>query len=140
MLAEGISSALIENSARAAGMKAGPLRGGNSAAGAIEDSMMTGEFNVERLKQRFLCIQAVAAAGFVENGSLDAVEADLNSILAWGYPSYTGGVMSYIDTMGAGEFVALSDQLAVLHGGQFTLDKRFRQRILETGRIYPVDE
>ncbi len=27
-------------------------------------------------------------------------EADLGSILGWGFPAYTGGTLSYIDTIG----------------------------------------
>ena len=141
MLGEGISPALIENSARAAGMKQGPLdMAVKDTKSDAENTAMDGNFDVERLKQRLLCVQAVAAAEFVENGSVDVVEADLGSILAWGYPSYTGGVMSYIDTMGVSEFIDRVDQLAELHGKQFKLNKPFRQQVLDSGRVYPAGE
>ena len=41
-----------------------------------------------------------------------AAEADLGSILGWGFPAWTGGTLSYIDTIGIREFVAECDRLA----------------------------
>lgn len=141
MLAEGLSPALIENCARAAGMQQGPLRmaGGSSSSSPSDEPTAIDDIDIESLKRRLLCIQSVAAVKFLQGGKLDAVEADLNSILGWGYPSYTGGVMSFIDTMGMQEFVALCDQFAGLYGEHYRLNDHFRQRAEENDRIYPGD-
>jgi 3-hydroxyacyl-CoA dehydrogenase/enoyl-CoA hydratase/3-hydroxybutyryl-CoA epimerase len=135
MLAEGLPPALIENAARAAGMSKGPLEMAGSADTSQERSGADG-VDVERLKQRLLCIQALAAIRFQANG--DPAEADLNSVLGWGFPSYTGGVMSYIDTMGLGSFVALCDHFAAEFGDRFNVDPELRERARENDRIYPA--
>ena len=56
---------------------------------------------VEELKTRLLYIQALETARCFEEGVLrSAHEADLGSILGWGFPAYTGGTLSFIDTVG----------------------------------------
>ena len=56
---------------------------------------------VEELKTRLLYIQALETARCFEEGVLRSVhEADLGSILGWGFPAYTGGTLSFIDTVG----------------------------------------
>ncbi len=77
-------------------------------------------FSVEELKQRFLVTQALEAARTVEEGVItDPREADVGSILGFGFAPYTGGTLSYIDGMGAERFVELADWLAVRHGVRF---------------------
>jgi 3-hydroxyacyl-CoA dehydrogenase/enoyl-CoA hydratase/3-hydroxybutyryl-CoA epimerase len=74
---------------------------------------------VEELKRRFLHIQALEAARCVEEGIVHPVDADLGSVLGWGYPAYTGGTISYIDTVGPSRFVHECEQLARRHGARF---------------------
>jgi 3-hydroxyacyl-CoA dehydrogenase/enoyl-CoA hydratase/3-hydroxybutyryl-CoA epimerase len=77
--------------------------------------------DVEELKQRFLVVQAVEAARTFEEGVVtDPREADVGSILGFGFAPYTGGTLSYIDGMGAGNFVLLCDKLAKKHGPRFS--------------------
>jgi 3-hydroxyacyl-CoA dehydrogenase/enoyl-CoA hydratase/3-hydroxybutyryl-CoA epimerase len=57
-----------------------------------------------------------------------AAEADLGSILGWGFPAWTGGTLSYIDTMGIVEFVAECDRLAKRYGKRFKPSKWLRAR------------
>ena len=71
------------------------------------------DFDVAELKQRLLVTQALEAARTVEEGVVtDPREADVGSILGFGFAPYTGGTLSYIDGMGAEAFVALADRLA----------------------------
>ncbi len=49
----------------------------------------------------------------------DPREADVGSILGFGFAPFTGGTLSYIDGMGAKAFVALCDALAARHGPRF---------------------
>ncbi|MBV9560186.1 MAG: enoyl-CoA hydratase/isomerase family protein, partial [Bradyrhizobium sp.] len=57
--------------------------------------------HVEELKQRFLVVQAVEAARTVEDHVItDPREADVGSILGFGFAPFTGGTLSYIDFMG----------------------------------------
>jgi 3-hydroxyacyl-CoA dehydrogenase/enoyl-CoA hydratase/3-hydroxybutyryl-CoA epimerase len=77
-------------------------------------------FNIEELKQRFLVIQALETARCVEEGVIDDVrDADVGSILGFGFAPFTGGTLSYIDFMGVKEFVALCERLAGRHGDRF---------------------
>jgi 3-hydroxyacyl-CoA dehydrogenase/enoyl-CoA hydratase/3-hydroxybutyryl-CoA epimerase len=79
---------------------------------------------VEELKQRFLVVQAVEAARTVEDGVItDMREADVGSILGFGFAPYTGGTLSYIDMMGTKAFVELCQQLEKKHGPRFTPPK-----------------
>ncbi|MGH6922261.1 MAG: 3-hydroxyacyl-CoA dehydrogenase NAD-binding domain-containing protein [Propylenella sp.] len=78
------------------------------------------DFDVTELKQRLLVTQALEAARTVEEGVVtDPREADVGSILGFGFAPYTGGTLSYIDFMGAAEFVALAERLAKKHGPRF---------------------
>ena len=71
--------------------------------------------SVEELKTRLLYIQALETARCYEEGVLRSVhEADLGSILGWGFPAYTGGTLSFIDTVGPAKFVAECKRLAKL--------------------------
>jgi 3-hydroxyacyl-CoA dehydrogenase/enoyl-CoA hydratase/3-hydroxybutyryl-CoA epimerase len=58
--------------------------------------------SVEEIKDRILYAQAIEAARTMEENIVeDPREADVGSILAWGFAPYTGGVLSFIDTIGA---------------------------------------
>ncbi|WP_185983355.1 3-hydroxyacyl-CoA dehydrogenase NAD-binding domain-containing protein [Aureimonas mangrovi] len=72
------------------------------------------------LKQRFLVTMALEAARTMEEGVVtDPREADVGSILGFGYAPYTGGTISYIDGMGVKAFVALCEKLEAKHGERF---------------------
>ncbi len=77
--------------------------------------------NIEDMKLRFLVTQALEAARTVEEGVItDPREADVGSILGFGFAPFTGGTLSYIDGMGVPEFVLLCDRLAKAYGPRFT--------------------
>lgn len=66
---------------------------------------------VSDLKDRILYAQAVEAARtFAEGIVTDPREADLGSILGWGFAVHTGGVLSFIDTIGPAAFVRRADR------------------------------
>lgn len=76
--------------------------------------------NVEQLKARFLYVIALEAARVMEEGIVtDPREADVGSILAFGFAPYTGGALSYIDGIGAAAFVARAKRLQKKYGKQF---------------------
>ncbi|TYR29405.1 3-hydroxyacyl-CoA dehydrogenase [Mesorhizobium microcysteis] len=80
--------------------------------------------DVEELKQRFLVTIALEAARVMEEGIVtDPREADVGSILAFGFAPYTGGALSYIDGMGLEKFLKLSKQLQKKYGAQFKAPK-----------------
>src|SRR3954453_16806495 len=76
--------------------------------------------DVEELKQRFLVVQAVQAARPVEDPVItDPREADVGSILGFGFAPFTGGTLSYIDFMGTKKFVELCHKLEAKYGSRF---------------------
>jgi 3-hydroxyacyl-CoA dehydrogenase/enoyl-CoA hydratase/3-hydroxybutyryl-CoA epimerase len=80
--------------------------------------------DVEELKQRFLAVIALEAARVMEEGIVtDPREADVGSILAFGFAPYTGGALSYIDGIGAEQFVRLAKRLQKKYGAQFRAPK-----------------
>jgi len=48
-----------------------------------------------------------------------AADADLGSILGWGFPAWTGGTLSFIDTVGLPAFVAECKRMAAQYGERF---------------------
>ncbi len=77
-------------------------------------------FDASELKARFLVTQALEAARTVEEGVItDPREADVGSILGFGFAPYTGGTISYIDGMGAKAFVSIAERLAEKLGNRF---------------------
>lgn len=76
--------------------------------------------DVASVKRRLLHIQAVEAARCLAEGVVDnATDADVASLLGWGFPAWTGGVLSYVDTVGVDRFVADCQALAASTGPRF---------------------
>ena len=74
----------------------------------------------EELKQRFLYAQAMETARCLEEGVLETPQdADLGAVYGWGFPAWTGGTISYIDTVGVETFVREADRLAQRYGPRF---------------------
>ncbi len=83
--------------------------------------------DVATLKQRFLARQALETARCVEEGVItDMREADVGSILGFGFAPFTGGTLSYIDGMGTPAFVALLNRLTKLCGPRFKPNRLLR--------------
>ena len=135
MLAEsGVKIALINNAAFAAGLEPGPLEA--SGADAERFASNGSDADAHAIARRLLSAQSLAAAECWEQGLVDPVQADLASVLGWGFPKYTGGVMSYIDTLGLTAFIAQCDQLRTETGAQLTPSDWLRARAGESERIY----
>jgi 3-hydroxyacyl-CoA dehydrogenase/enoyl-CoA hydratase/3-hydroxybutyryl-CoA epimerase len=78
----------------------------------------------EEIKQRLLAVIALEAARVMEEGIVtDPREADVGSILAFGFAPYTGGALSYIDGIGAREFVKIAKGLQKKYGAEFKAPK-----------------
>jgi len=83
--------------------------------------------DVAELKHRLLAIQALESARCVQERVVtDMREADVGSILGFGYAPFTGGTISYIDGMGTKAFVELCNRLAKRHGERFKPPKLLR--------------
>ncbi|MCP5432355.1 MAG: enoyl-CoA hydratase/isomerase family protein [Alphaproteobacteria bacterium] len=74
----------------------------------------------DELRRRLLYIQAVETARCFEEGVLtDVRDADIGSILGWGFAPWTGGTLSLIDMVGTARFVEECEALAKAHGPRF---------------------
>ena len=202
MLLEGIPAAMIENTARMAGMPVGPLSLNDETAldlglkivraaeadlgagavnagqkklledmvekngrlgrkngkgfydypqgspkrlwpglGALLPKPLTREqvetIDVEELKHRFLVVMSVEAARTFEEGVVtDVREADVGSILGFGFAPYSGGTLSYIDMMGTKKFVELCERLEKKHGPRFKPGKLLVEMAKTDDRFY----
>jgi 3-hydroxyacyl-CoA dehydrogenase/enoyl-CoA hydratase/3-hydroxybutyryl-CoA epimerase len=126
MRKEGISPQLIRNAAFAAGIAEAELPDSEGSGGGLD-------VDAGLLGRRLLSAQSLAAAeAWVEN-DLDPVAADLASVLEAGFPSYTGGVMSYVDTLGLGAFIEFCDG----YSDALAPSSALRKRAALQDRIYP---
>jgi len=86
--------------------------------------------DVEEVKKRLLYRQALEAVRCFEEGVIRTrLEADLGSILAWGFPAYTGGTLSFVEYVGAKEFVQECERLADTYGERFRPTEGLRNSI-----------
>jgi 3-hydroxyacyl-CoA dehydrogenase/enoyl-CoA hydratase/3-hydroxybutyryl-CoA epimerase len=76
--------------------------------------------DIGELKHRFLAAQALEAARtFEEKVVTDVREADVGSILGFGFAPFSGGTLSWIDMMGTKKFVELCRKLEAKFGPRF---------------------
>ncbi|MBM3540054.1 MAG: 3-hydroxyacyl-CoA dehydrogenase, partial [Alphaproteobacteria bacterium] len=93
--------------------------------------------DVEELKRRFLYVQAIESVRCLdENVVTDPRDADVGSILGWGFAPFTGGVLSLIDGVGAAKFVAEAKALAKKHGPRFNPPKSLVEMSKSGKRYY----
>jgi 3-hydroxyacyl-CoA dehydrogenase/enoyl-CoA hydratase/3-hydroxybutyryl-CoA epimerase len=97
------------------------------------------EPTVEQVKQRLLHIQALEAARAFEEGIVTtAAEADVGSILAIGFPAWTGGTLSYIDSIGATTFVRECELLGRTVGARFRPPRGLKARAAGNQPFHPT--
>lgn len=91
----------------------------------------------EELTKRFLFRQCIEVARCFEEGVItDARDADIGSILAWGFAPYSGGCASYMDLKwGIPAFVKEADRLADLYGDRFRPPQMLRD-MAEKGETF----
>lgn len=91
----------------------------------------------EHVRRRLLHVQALDSVRCMEEGVVTSpVDADIGSIFGWGFPPYSGGTISYIDTIGLPQFVAECDELAKVHGERFDVPAGLRKLAAEGGSYY----
>ncbi|GLQ23056.1 3-hydroxyacyl-CoA dehydrogenase [Algimonas ampicilliniresistens] len=89
------------------------------------------------VQQRLMYAQLIPTARTFSEGVVpDPQSADLGAIFGWGFPPWTGGPMSYIDTIGIDTFVATADMLAQKHGERFKVPTLFRDMAEKGETLY----
>jgi 3-hydroxyacyl-CoA dehydrogenase/enoyl-CoA hydratase/3-hydroxybutyryl-CoA epimerase len=95
----------------------------------------------EELVKRFLFIESLESVKCLDEGVVThAADADLGSILGIGYPAWTGGALSFIDTVGVVAFVAECQRLARHYGPRFRPTRSLRKMAAEGRRFYPLPD
>jgi 3-hydroxyacyl-CoA dehydrogenase/enoyl-CoA hydratase/3-hydroxybutyryl-CoA epimerase len=92
---------------------------------------------VDELIQRLLYIQALETTRCIEEGVLThAEDGDIGSIFGWGFPPWTGGTLSFVDTVGIQKFVSECDRMADSHGERFKVSDSLRERAAQGQSFY----
>jgi len=82
------------------------------------------KIDIAEMKLRLLGIQALETSRcFEEKVLTDVREADVGSILGFGFAPFTGGTLSFIDGMGTKRFVDLCRKLEKKYGPRFAPNK-----------------
>ncbi|KFC75334.1 Enoyl-CoA hydratase/ 3-hydroxyacyl-CoA dehydrogenase/ 3-hydroxybutyryl-CoA epimerase [Bosea sp. LC85] len=116
--------------------EAGPKRLWPGLAELTKSRLDPELIDMQELKERLLVTQALEAARTYEEGVVtDPREADVGSIIGFGFAPYSGGTLSYIDNMGAAVFVKLCEKLARTHGERFKPNRQLK-RMAKTGESY----
>ncbi|GAB2786120.1 3-hydroxyacyl-CoA dehydrogenase NAD-binding domain-containing protein [Rhabdobacter roseus] len=85
--------------------------------------------SLDEVKQRLLYRQALEAVRCYEEGVIRTpLDADLGSILGWGFPAYTGGALSFVEYLGTSAFVQQANALADRHGERFRPTEGLRKQ------------
>jgi len=85
---------------------------------------------------RLLFVQANEAARCVEEGVLRSVaDANVGSILGWGFAPFHGGALQFVNAMGPARFVERSRELAAVHGARFE-PARVIVNLAESGGLF----
>lgn len=92
--------------------------------------------SADEVKTRLLYVQAIDTVRCMDEGVVThPADADIGSIFGWGFPPYTGGTLSYIETMGLPEFVREADRLADAYGERFAVPDSLR-RMADSGETF----
>jgi 3-hydroxyacyl-CoA dehydrogenase/enoyl-CoA hydratase/3-hydroxybutyryl-CoA epimerase len=90
----------------------------------------------DEIKTRYLSIMALETYRCLEEGVLRAPEdGDIGSILGFGFPIYTGGAISYIDYVGAQQFVENCDGFAQKYGARFEVPDSLREKARKSEKV-----
>jgi len=81
----------------------------------------------EEVRKRLLYVQAIETVRCLDEKVVtDPADADIGSVFGWGFPPYTGGTVSFIETEGMQNFVAEADRLADAYGTRFAVPDSLR--------------
>jgi 3-hydroxyacyl-CoA dehydrogenase / enoyl-CoA hydratase / 3-hydroxybutyryl-CoA epimerase len=115
-----------------------PAEGGKRLWCGLADTFpVSADYDVDELKQRFLFAQAIETARCREENVIETSEdGDLGAVYGWGFPAWTGGTLSYIDTIGVDKFVNECDRLAQKFGPRFAPSAWLRERAATGTNFY----
>lgn len=137
LAADGVSPALMLNAARQAGFTP------PSELEALSHPVAASQPSVAEVRWRWLAATALEAARCLDEGVIDdPAQADVVAVRELGYPAWTGGPLSFIETQGVQAFVAQCDQLSARASSgdddRFCVPPWLRERATQAPhRLYP---
>ncbi|HKV05051.1 MAG TPA: 3-hydroxyacyl-CoA dehydrogenase NAD-binding domain-containing protein [Candidatus Acidoferrales bacterium] len=94
--------------------------------------------SVEELIERFLYVQSVESVRCLEEGVIgDPRDADVGSVLGWGFCPPMGGTIGHIETVGITSFLAQCEKLEKAHGERFAPPQLLRDMAARGESFYP---
>ena len=92
---------------------------------------------LEEIIERLILVQSVETARCLEEKVLRApIDADVGAILGWGYPSFRGGPIGWLNTLGTAASVAALERLAKKHGPRFAPPQLLHDMAARGERFY----
>jgi 3-hydroxyacyl-CoA dehydrogenase/enoyl-CoA hydratase/3-hydroxybutyryl-CoA epimerase len=93
--------------------------------------------DADEVARRLLHIQALETARCLEENVIEtSADGDLGAVYGWGFPAWTGGTLSYIDTLGVTGFVKDCDRMANEYGPRFLPSDWLRARATRGQTFY----
>ncbi|MEL6868560.1 MAG: 3-hydroxyacyl-CoA dehydrogenase NAD-binding domain-containing protein [Pseudomonadota bacterium] len=94
--------------------------------------------SADEVRKRLLYVQALDTVRCLDEKVIThPADGDIGSILGWGFPPYTGGTLSLIETVGLAQFVAECDRMADSYGERFAVPDSLRELANSGGSFYP---
>ncbi len=91
------------------------------------------DYNIDHLKERILFAQVLEAVWCYQEGIVFSVEeANIGSVYGWGFPSFKGGVLQFVNDYGIDQFIEKAKELEEEHGPRFIVPKLLRKMALES--------
>lgn len=81
-----------------------------------------------------------AARCFDEQVVKSARDGDIGAVFGIGFPPFLGGPFRYMDSLGAGEVVAILQRLASLYGPRFTPCEQLMRMAENNLHFWPAEE
>lgn len=99
----------------------------------------SGQPSASEVRDRLLYIQALETARCIEEGVVvHPADADVGAVLGWCFPAWTGGPLSFIETVGLPAFVAACERMTGTHGARFSPSPWLRARAERGESFYTV--
>ena len=93
-------------------------------------------YDLKLITDRLLLSQVLEAVWCLQEGIVHSVpEANIGSVYGWGFPSFHGGVLQFVNSYGTLKLIARCDELAAQYGQRFRVPKLLRDMAAE-GRSF----
>ncbi|MEM9708185.1 MAG: FAD-dependent oxidoreductase [Pseudomonadota bacterium] len=84
--------------------------------------------DLTEVQHRLILAQVLEAVRALEDGVLtDIREGDVGAILGWGFAPWSGGPFSWLDMIGAGKALEMTEALAEKHGDRFAAPQLLKE-------------